>query len=276
MTDQGVDLREIMAIVEDLVKEMRAELDARWDAWSLDLTKPYLHEVIGGLMARQVTLAVQISRAPEAWNAHVAPLILRAMSDGYITLAWIFRDPEKRTDSYVRYGLGQKKLWLEHFKSSLVEKGEKDPDKNPLVIALTEDLNAERFEHITEVSIGTWSERNTRQMAEEAGCLDLYRLEYGPQSAAVHNMWPHVAEYNLRRCQNPLHQLHRVPCDPDLEPRIDYVYQAARYVNMTFKLFDRETGVSVETPSSHDSFVDALQQLTGKAPEKSAHPCDVP
>ena len=272
--DEGVDLKEVMAIVDNLIRGLRAELRARWDAWDLDLTKPHLHEVIGGLMARQATLATQLAQAPAVWNGHVAPLFLRTMTDAYITLAWIFQDREKRTESYVKYGLGQRKLWLEHFKASLVERGEKEPEKNPFVKAMTERLNAERFEHITEVSIGAWSERSTRQMAEEAGCLDLYRRAYTPFSAAVHNMWPHIADYNLRRCRNPLHQCHRVPEESHLEPDIDYVYRATKYVAKTFDLFDRETGVSVETPSSLDSFVEALLHLTGEAKADSPDPLD--
>ena len=274
MTEEGIDLKEVMAIVDDLVHGLRAELHARWDAWDLDLTKPHLHEVIGGLMGRQVTLATQLAQSPLTWNGHVAVLILRAMTDAYITLAWVFQDPEKRTDNYVKYGLGQRKLWLEHVKADLAKKGEKEPAKNPFVKAFTEQLNADRYEHITEVSVGSWSERSARQMAEDAGCLDLYRLAYTPFSAAVHSMWSHIANYNLRRCRNPLHQFHRVPEDPDLEPDIDYVYRAAKYVAKTFDLFDRETGVSVETPSSFGSFVSALRHLTGDVPADLADPMD--
>jgi len=196
------------------------------------------------------------------------------MTDAYITLAWIFREPETRTDEYVKYGLGQRKLWLEHFKTFLMERGEEAPEKHQLVEAFTRQMNAERFEHITEVSVGAWSERSTRQMAEEAGCLDLYRLAYTPFSRAVHSMWPHIADYNLRQCQNPLHQFHRVPEDPDLEPDIDYVYRAAKYVAKTFALFDRETGVSVEEPSSLDSFLDAVGHRTGEPPAASTDPLD--
>ena len=269
--DEGLGLNEI---VTNLVQGHRAELGARWEVWELDLTKPQLHEVIEGLMARQVSLATQLAQSPSAWNGHIAPLILRAMTDVYITLAWIFQDPEKRTDDYVKYGLGQRKLWLEHFKRTLVEKGEKEPEKNLFVKAFTRQLNAERFEHITEVNAGAWSERSTRKMAEEAGCLDLYRLAYTPFSAAVHSTWTHIADYNLRQCRNPLHRFHRVPEDFDLEPDIDYVYRAAKYVAKTFALFDQETGVSVETPSSLDLFVEVLVHLTGEALADSPDPLD--
>ena len=58
-------------------------------------------------------------------------------------------------------------------------------------------------------------------------------------------------------------QFQRVPEDLDLEPHIDYVYRVAKYVAKTFDLFDRETDVSVDTPSSFDSFVSALRHLIG-------------
>lgn len=266
MTADSVEFAKVMEVVDAFIKGIRAELQARWGAWQIDLTKSYIYEVIGGLVAREVTLAAQLAAAPQIWNGHVAPLILRSMTDGYITLAWIFEEPDTRADQYIKFGLGQRKLWLEHFKSDLIAKGEKDVDKNPFVKAATERLNSERFEHLTEVSIGSWSEQSTREMAEQAGCLDLYRFAYTPFSAAVHNMWHHVADYNLERCASPLHQFHRVPVDPDLEPDIDYVYRAAKYVAKTFALFDNKTGVKVEVKSSLESFVDALKQIGATAP----------
>lgn len=273
MSEEPVELSKVMQVVDDFVRGIRTELQARWSAWAIDLTKSYVYEVVGGLMARQVTLASQLAGAPQVWNGHIAPLILRAMTEVYITLAWILEDRETRSDRYIKYGLGQRKLWLEHLKASLAERGDNDVENNPIVKAATERLNAERLEHITEVSVGSWSEESTRQMAEEVGCLDFYRLAYTPFSPAVHNMWHHVADYNLERCRNPLHQYHRVPVDPQLEPDIDYVYRAAKYLAKTFDLFDRQTGVSVATPSSIDSFVTALTKLGGTAaPEPADEP----
>ena len=276
MADETVEFEDVMRNVEELVSGLRQELDTRWRAWEIDLTKPHLHETVGGLMARQVTLATQLAQAPQIWNGHVAPLILRAMTDVYITLAWLFEDPEPRSDGYVKHGLGQQKLLLEHRKAALRERGVDDPEDDPLIKALTQRLNAERLEHITEVSVGSWSERSTRSMAEEqANCTDLYRLAYTPFSAAVHSTWTHVAGYNLRMCGSPLHQFHRVPADPEFSPDIDYVYRAAKYVDKTFRLFDRNTGVSAEAPSAFDAFARALGDETVEAsPSDVADPLD--
>jgi hypothetical protein len=266
MTADSVEFAKVMEVIDAFIRGIRAELQARWTTWQIDLTKSYIYEVIGGLVAREVTLAAQLAAAPQIWNGHIAPLILRSMTDGYITLAWIFEEPGTRADQYIKFGLGQRKLWLEHFKADLTAKGEKDVDNNPFVKAATERLNAERFEHLTEVSIGSWSEQSTRDMAEQAGCLGLYRFAYTPFSAAVHNMWHHIADYNLERCSNPLHQFHRVPVDPELEPDIDYVYRAAKYVEKTFSLFDKKTGIKVDIESSLDLLVDALTKLGATPP----------
>lgn len=51
-------------IIGTYVDAVRSELSARWKQWRLDLTKPELHEVVGALMARQVTLATQLARSP--------------------------------------------------------------------------------------------------------------------------------------------------------------------------------------------------------------------
>lgn len=269
MSEGSVPFAKVMEIIDEYVDGVRSELDVRWAAWKIDLTKTHVYEVIGGLVAREVTLATQLAQAPPVWNGHVAPLFLRAMTDAYVTLAWIFEDPESRSDQYVKYGLGQRKLWIEHLKASLVESGEENVDEHPVVKRALEYLNAERFEHLTEVSVGSWSEMPTRKMAEESGCLDLYNLAYVPFSAAVHSMWYHVASYNLVRCDSPLHQHHRIPLDPELEPEFDFVYRAAKYVRKTFVLFDEKTGVSVDLPSSFERLVAAMSTLGGEAPSKS-------
>src|SRR5687767_11417942 len=92
MISEGKRVREI---ADRFAEDLQVELDARWRAWQLDLSQKELHEVIGALLARQVTLAVEFAQVPACWNYHVAPLFLRAMADVYITLAWIFNEPSE-------------------------------------------------------------------------------------------------------------------------------------------------------------------------------------
>lgn len=251
-------------IIADYIGAVRSELAARWRQWRLDLTKPELHEVVGALMARQVTLATQLARSPETWNPHIAPILLRSMTDAYITLAWILKDPLERSRKFVLYGLGQQKLMLEHRKATLTAEG-KDPAQDPVVKAGEAWLNAQRFDFLTEVNVGTWSEVPVRDMAEEADCLDLYRYAYTPFSAATHSMWHHVSRLNLEVCENPLHRYHKVPVDPEISPDADYLYRAAKYVKKSFKLFDRTFSVQSGMPSAFEKLADDLSSL-GSSP----------
>lgn len=99
-------------IVHEYARAAESELTERWKNWKLDLTYREMYEVIGALLARQVTLATSLALSPENWNQHVAPLLLRSMADNYITLAWIFCEPIERSRKFLYYGLGQENFKL--------------------------------------------------------------------------------------------------------------------------------------------------------------------
>jgi len=254
---------EIEQIVSTYVQAVRLELHERWETWTLDLAKRELYEVIGALLARQVTMAIQLAEAPSIWNGHIAPLILRSMTDNYINLAWIFGDPLERARKFILHGLGQEKLHIEHFKAKLKADG-KDAEKDSIVQQREEWLNTQRYTFLTEVNVGSWSGMDARKMAEEADCVDLYNFAYAPFSAATHNMWHHVAKYNLAPCPNPLHRYHRIPIVRSESSDIDYVYRAAKYVQKAFTLFDQKTGVQTSSASAFDNLDQAINSFNQK------------
>lgn len=252
---------ELSTIIDTYIQMVRAELHQRYEHWPLDLKNREMHEVIGGLVARQVTLATQLAQAPSIWNGHMAPLILRTMTDGYITLAWIFDDPLERSRKFILYGLGQEKLEIESRKAQLLQNGNKEVAKDPLIEFKEAWLNSQRYSFLTEVNVGSWSGLSTREMAEQANCLDLYRDAYSPFSAATHNMWHHIDRYNLAICPNPLHRYHKIPIDPEMEPDADYLYRAAKYVQKAFDLFDERTKVQVSLPSAYNELNKTLKKF---------------
>lgn len=118
MTDDR-SLEAVNRLVEAFTACAREELDHRLRKWPLDLSKQDFHEVVGALLARQVTLATQLAECPPTWNGHIVPLLLRAMADAYITLAWLLQDPLDRCKKFIHYGLGQEKLQLEHRRAEM-------------------------------------------------------------------------------------------------------------------------------------------------------------
>jgi len=233
------------------------ELDDRLTAWPPDFQQIQVHEVIGGLLARQATLAKEIVGAPSLWNGHGAPVLLRAMADVHINLAWLILDPPTRCLKYISFGLGQAKLELEHRRAEIGTRTP-TPDEAAMLDAREQWINRQRATFLQDVDLGKWSGLSVRQMAEEAGCLDFYHYVYTPFSGAAHSMWHHVEPYNLRTCGNPLHRYHRIPVSPMLEPDLDYLLLAAKYWTKSVRAFDVQFGIAVKPGSSRTRLIDAL------------------
>ena len=250
----------VEALILEYVENTQHDLQERWNAWPLNFSENEVHEVIGSLMARQVTLANNFARSPGIWNGHVAPMILRAMADVYISLAWILKNPPDRARKFIRYGLGQAKLEVEHRKVQ-AESDKKDPADDPVITALEEWIASQRYPFLTEVDLGSWSGLSTRSMAEEAECLDFYNYVYTPFSASVHSTWQHVGSFNLTPCISPLHKGHKLPIDPELEIDSYYLYLAAKYLDKTFRLFDSVIKPACAASQAFDLLSASIDQL---------------
>jgi hypothetical protein len=171
--------------LEDLFRtidaKIRQELRLRCEAYAPDFRMPEVFNVLTALLARQATLAIEMASAPQLWNAHSAPLFLRAMTDVHITLAWILLDAKTRARQYIDHGLGQAVLELEHRKKRLESADESSKeDLKQMIRAYQAWIDAQRWNFLVEINVGAWSGKATREMAEEAGILDFYNYVYTP------------------------------------------------------------------------------------------------
>lgn len=215
------------------------DLQARQDAWELNLERPQDRQVILALLARQATLALEIAGSPGIWNPNTAPILLRAMADVHITLVWLTQSPEERVPMFVRDGLGAIKLEIAHRREQM-GKGDaaETEQQEPYVEHLEAWLQSQQLEFLTEVNLGSWSGKNTRVMAEEAGCTDFYNYVFQPFSAAVHSYWPHVGRLNVEYCKNPAHNFHLLPVIRAFEPDTHWCLLASRYLAKTLGALD--------------------------------------
>lgn len=254
----------IIDMMDRYCEAVQLGLSERWSKLEVDLFNTAPHEVAGALIARQATLTVQLARSPGNWNGHIAPLFLRSMVDAHISLAWVLRDPEVRATQFILYGLGQEKLILEHLKQHQADAANPD-DRMAEMIEVREGwLNSQRHDFMTEVNVGSWSGQNTREMAEEADCSGLYKYAYLPFSGVTHNMWQHIAIYNLKPCTNALHKYHRIPSMDDMPLDPDYVYRSAKYVSRSYELFDSVFGTTCDSELPVEWFVREMNALTGE------------
>jgi Family of unknown function (DUF5677) len=255
---------ELIEFITNYIYIAQKELKYRWENWDISFENYEIYQIIGALIARQVTLATQMGGAPTIWNSHISPILHRTMADTYITFAWILKDPIDRARKYISYGLGQNKLILEHRKA---KHKEGDVDDQEINDSYEKWANMQRYTFMTDVDIGSWSGLSTRKMAEEADCIDFYNYVYITFSPATHSMWNHVGRFNVIPCRNPLHKYHLVPCNPDLPNDIFNFYLSAKYLEKTFNLFDKTFDQSIDFKSAYEYFCDFLSQKTENVEE---------
>jgi hypothetical protein len=202
----------IVALFEQLSADLEKEFAEGWAHCPVDLAHPQQSQVIGGLLARQVRYVRHLLITPRLLLDELGQPLLRSMVESAITLAWLIRkgQPEDYT-RFVLYGLGQEKLALEHLKAAQPEPGAYLEQRRQQELYVRGDcLEGQRVSWLTSVDVSTgWA--NLRELAEQAGMIDLYNSVYGPTSAQVHGSWNAVARTAMRYCLNPLHRLHLVP-----------------------------------------------------------------
>lgn len=239
-------------VLEDFVTKyvdnVRSGFDKRWSLVIPEIYSSDAQQCIGGLLSRQAVLTIEMAVAPSTWNGHVAPLFLRCMIDAYITLAWILESPSVRSEKYIRYGLGQEKLFIEYLEEAVREEpASYGADSLRKMIDVRRAwLRSQRSEWTTEVNVGAWSGMSTREMAKEIGRESIYKHAYVPFSGVVHNMWQHIALYNMEPCMNPLHKWHLVPRVEHAPVDIDFMYRSAKYVSLSYGAFDKKMSVNCD------------------------------
>jgi len=265
----------VTKLIDEYLQLVRSEFQSRINAWETDVFEKETNEVVGGLMARQLTLATEIAKSPQSWKASVLPILLRCMADVYITFCWILADPKSRSRQFIEYGLGQEKLLIEKSREALAQGSDPDPDGVEMINLRAARLEAERFSFLIPVNLGSWNEKNAREMAIEVGEKEFYDFVFTQFSATVHSTWQHIWQFNLRPCTNPLHMGHRVPVDPELPIDGRTFVLSAKYLCMTFSKFD-QAALKVEKSDAFKpyeflwgrltAYFESLEEDEGKVP----------
>jgi hypothetical protein len=254
-------------LISNYLDNIYTELKLRWNQWEKDLTKKEQVEVVGGILSRQISLMTNFGSSLNMWNGDIAPTVLRPMCENYINLAWILKDLESRSQKFIKHGLGQAKLALEHRKKQLEADG--IDTSEDMEIKFKENwLNNQRYTFLTEVNIGSWSGISVREMADEAECIDFYNYVYQPFSSSCHNTWEHISIYNLERSDNPLHKNIFTPVVHRIDPDIKYFILGAKYLDKCFKIVDETFKVEENIKSSYDKYLDGFEDIYTKSREK--------
>jgi len=247
-------------IIEQYADNLENELKELWNGFKIDLSIKEQFEVIGGIIARQITITTYFVSNSDIWTGDIAPIILRSLADNYINLSWILESPKDRAQKFILHGLGQEKLMIEHHKNKLREDG-LNPDEDEFIQFSEQWINSQRYTFLTDVNLGSWSGLSIREMAQQANCMDFYNFVYQPFSTAAHNMWNHIAKYNLRTSDNVLHKLLKVPVISRITSQLEYLDLAAKYTDKCFWIYYKKFPNGKERKSSYTTLNEQLSEL---------------
>lgn len=249
----------------------QTELQNLWNDARVDLVDPTQHDVVIGLLARNLQLACDIVQNPGLWIMPISAILVRCMIETKIRLAWLIKcGSDTDFKDYVEYGLGQEKLYIEHLKRLSVEDR---LDKQQIIEDIEERekwINAQRFTFLLPVDVGGGNKgKDLRVMADEAGILDLHRLGYSPLSSAVHGHWNTIARLNLTPCLNRLHSRHWLPALPRRPISLSFVFDAVDCYSSCFELVSLSlTGKEIESEAVQ-SYLGRMQEVFNSPLERN-------
>jgi hypothetical protein len=261
--EESVNLRLHIDCLKEVVRDSIKRLEKRWNNWAINPQEIEINEVIGAIIARQITLVKSFADNPQLWNNDLAPLFLRTMTENYITLHWILKEPLDRVRKFIAYGIGNEKLQIEKRKAILEEKGEGN-NHTDMIENQMQWINFHRYTFLTIVDIGSWSGISTRQMAIDSGCKEFYDLVYDPFSNCVHSSWNHIGKYNVKISKNPLHKFLRLPHVNPGEIDSFYAELSVKYLSMVFNSFEEKYFPEIEEKSVLITYQNKLKERLKK------------
>lgn len=255
MTEDATNLgNNVVKALEQYSIDLESEFTGIVQAWPQELLKKPIPRILGGLIARHVTLTTWFVASRNYWNPHLGPLMLRALQESWLKIAWLLKEPLKRSSGIATADLRAAKSRVESMASRTEEQTAKD--RTPEIIKL---LDEEKSICSTEFKpIMVDARKMANDLAGEA--LIAYKRHNVLFTACVHSSWNHLAKFNLITNPNPLHRYQFVPMWKEhFPPEIEYPLMSAEYWDQIYSALLNDSHDKKET--SYERLLTKLKSL---------------
>lgn len=218
-----------------------------------DLYAPDRHEVLSGLVNRQIRSVWAMASMPLFWSVEHGAPVIRGVVEARIVARWLMhKDDPSLYERFKDYGRGHLKLHLAHLREYADEEAGDTTDIDDEIGELERILERDVREEFQDIDISArFTKETTRDMAYAVGLIREYRLLFAPMSANVHGEWIPLEQYALAVCLNPLHRAHRIPnFDPRTTPSPAHIKIALDQLEAMVEEY--ADGLTVNIPSTGD------------------------
>lgn len=160
-------------------------------------------------------------------------IILRTIVENFITLKYLeYKDNPTIWIQFRTYGVGKSKM------AFLKNLQQEDLPNFINLHDLHNYANEDMWQEFGDIDIKSWTDKNLRQMSQEAGIKDFYDKHYDWSSGYVHGNWSAIRDAIFTTCLNPLHRFHRIPFVPRLDMP-DVIPDIAKTINIMLEIVNR-------------------------------------
>lgn len=180
-------------------------LEIQQDNIVLDIYSKERDEVLNGLFFRVFRFYHSFLISFHFWAADIAEMLSRTMLESVIYMRFLTKNnKEELFKEFVKYGIGQEKLFKAHLATLIDEK--KVRSTQELVDYINSASDDEVWDELVSIKLSNFE--NLNKLADQAGSKYEYTVRYQPYSITEHGHWPALKRYYLKRCNNPLHRFH--------------------------------------------------------------------
>lgn len=180
-------------------------LETQQEKIDLDTYSREKDEVVNGLFFRIFRFYHSFLIDFHFWASDVAEIMYRTILESLIYLEFLANeDNEELYKEFVKYGIGQEKLFKAHLATMIDEKKIKSTPE--IVNYVNSSSDDEFWDELVSIKLTNFD--NIKKLADRTYLKYDYPLHYQPYSITEHGQWPALKRYYLKRCKNPLHRYH--------------------------------------------------------------------
>ncbi len=248
----------IASLGRELIDEVIKVIEEQQKEIKVDLFSPEKDQVINGLFFRTLRFYHSFVISFHFWSMDMSEIITRSMLESKYYLKFLLdNDKEEFYQEFVKYGIGQEKLYKLHL-ARLIDEG-KIEKTDSLVDFIDSQSDDEIWDELVSIKLKNFDD--IRKIADSIGEKDSYSLEYQPYSITIHGQWPALRKFYLRRCEDPLHRFHYIGTTqlPPLDPRTLFQTEAIFYD--TYLLWIKHYGLEDKIKPLLDNYAKKLDSI---------------
>lgn len=247
----------------DAADKIIAVLESQQEKIEIDTYSRHKDEVVNGLFFRVFRFYHSFLISFHFWAADISEMTYRTMLESLFYLKFLTHEnKEDLYKEFVKYGIGQEKLFKAHLGTLLDEK--KVVSSPELIDYINSGSDDEIWDELISIKLSNFE--NLNKLAEKIDSKYDYTVHYQPYSITEHGQWPALKRFYLKRCKNPLHRYHFIGNARLPYMDLSFLFSTSNLFYDAYLIWIKTYGLPDEVKSIIDEYAECVGKI--KKPEE--------